>query len=214
MYTSNNKCGLCFYLLLFTLFFETDSSTPCNNDFQWFRKKSSTSPSKMEETETLLANRPPLGKSISREKPLRRDKTAPGSLDRRRHHSNRAERDQKSKSTNLLKSPPRLEDFTTCQNWCCSPHDFCFEHFRKRHERLDPQKYGSNPILEQRPYQNCMAGGSHPDIYNEYGRYRHDYQCYSFQMGPPPYCFNADRTCHYFQAPYLKVSVGLSSTKY
>lgn len=164
----------------------------------------------MEETEPPPSSKPPLSRAVPRDKPSRTDKTAPGSLDRRRHHQNRVERDQKSRSSHVLKSPPRLEDFTTCQNWCCSPHDYGFDHFPRRHERLDPQRYGSNPILEQ--HQRFIDRGSHSDIYSDCGRYRHEYQCCSYHMYPPPCCFNGDRSYHYFQPPCLKVSTLLYFT--
>lgn len=77
-------------------------------------------------------NKPPINRQ-SREKTHRRvqtEKSAPGSLDRRRHlHHNRLERDQRSRSSHVVKSPPRFEDFTPpppphqpCQNWCCNSH--------------------------------------------------------------------------------------------
>lgn len=165
----------------------------------------------MEETEPPSLSKPPVCRTASRDKPPPRDKPAPGSLDRRRHHHHtRMERDQKSRSSYILKSPPRLDDFT-CQNRCICMYDFCFDHYQRRHDQTDPQRYGSNPVLEQHQHQGFMDRGSHPDIYNNYGRYRHDYQCCSYQMGPLPCCFTGDRNYHYFQAPYFKVPTILFS---
>lgn len=174
-----------------------DSSTRCNEDFQWIRKEPSLP--KMEETAPVA--KPPPGPT--RSKTPRKEKTAPGSLDRRRPQNSRQERDLKSRSTHALKSPPRLDDFAPCQNWCCSPHDNglnpCLENFHRRHERMDPQRYGSSPMLmEQR--------GSHPDIYGDC-RYRHEQMmgCCAYHVAPPC-CFYGDRGYHWAPPPYLKVS--------
>ncbi|XP_018560888.1 liprin-beta-2 isoform X2 [Anoplophora glabripennis] len=181
-----------------------DSSTRCNNDFQWIRKESPKPASpKMEDLEQIPVSKPPLNRPL-RDKAPRREKTAPGSLDRRRHPSNRQERDQKSRSTHVPKSPPRIEDFMPCQNWCCNPHEFCFENFQRRHERLDPQRYGSNPMLEQHQHPRYMDRGSHPDIYGDCGRYRHEMQCCAYHMAPPPCCFYGDRSYHWTPPPYPK----------
>ncbi|VEN35336.1 unnamed protein product, partial [Callosobruchus maculatus] len=134
-----------------------------------------------------------------------------GSLDRRRqHHQNRQERDQRSRSSSHVihvptTPPPRLEDFTRCQGWCCNPqgnnqHDWCC--FQKRHERLDPQRYGSNPALEhhRQPSRFSDYTGSHPDIYsdfsngngvtNHFNRHHEMAGCCPFHVPPPPcYCF-------------------------
>lgn len=163
----------------------------------------------MAETEPASISKSPLKRVVPSAKPPHRDKTAPGSLDRRRHQQSRVERDQKSRSSHVLKSPPRLENFTTCQNWCCSGQDYCSDNFERRHERLDSQRYCSNPILEQHQHQRFMDKGSYPDMYSDYGRFRHDYQCCSYHMCPPPCCFNGNRSYYYFQPPYLKVSVVL-----
>lgn len=138
---------------------------------------------------------------INRSKTPKREKSAPGSLDRRRHHVNRQERDQKSRSIHVPKSPPRLDDYIPqmCQNWCCSPHaePGCFENFHRRHERLDPQRYGSNPTLIEQRY--FAERGSHPDLYGDGGRFRHEASpvgCCSYHM-PPPCCFFNDRSYHW-----------------
>ncbi|XP_074037657.1 liprin-beta 1 isoform X2 [Leptinotarsa decemlineata] len=185
-----------------------DSSTRCNSDFQWIRKEP-TPPSspKMEEVDQIPVTKPPLNRPL-RDKTPRKEKGAPGSLDRRRqHHQNRHERDQKSRSSHILKSPPRLDDFAGpgCQNWCCNPHDYCYENFQRRHERLDPQRYGSNPMLEQHPHQRFVDRGSHPDIYGDYNRLRHEMQCCSYHAVPPPACcFYGDRSYHWTPPPYPK----------
>ncbi|XP_063908028.1 liprin-beta-2 isoform X3 [Zophobas morio] len=166
-----------------------DSSTRCNDDFQWIRKE--PSPARMEDS--VPASKPPIGRS----KTPRRDKTAPGSLDRRRHQ--RQERDQKSRSTHVPKSPPRLDDFAPCQNWCCNPHEnFCYENFHRRHERMDPQRYGSSPML--------MDRGSHPDLYGECNRCRHEQMmgCCGYHVAPPPCCFYGDRGYHWTAPSYPK----------
>ncbi|KAJ8972228.1 hypothetical protein NQ317_009282 [Molorchus minor] len=64
----------------------------------------------MEGPEQIPVSKPPLNRP-NRDKAPRREKTAPGSLDRRRHHQHRQERDQKSRSTHVPKSPPRIDDF-------------------------------------------------------------------------------------------------------
>lgn len=110
----------------------TDSSTRCNEDFQWIRKKSPgplTFSATMEGRQ-IFQNKPPINRQ-PREKTPRRvqnEKSGPGSLDRRKHlHYNRLERDQRSRSSHVVKSPSRFEDFTSpppphqpCQNWCCN----------------------------------------------------------------------------------------------
>lgn len=149
------------------------SSTRCDDDFQWIRKEV-----KMED----VSAKPPIGRS---------KKPAPGSLDRRRHQ--RQERDQKSRSTHVPKSPPRLDDFAPCTNWCCSEN--YFENFHRRHERIDPQRYGSSPML--------MDRGSHPDLYG----CRHEMMgCCGYHV-PPPCCFYGDRGYRWTPppAPFPKV---------
>ncbi|XP_056632036.1 uncharacterized protein LOC130442070 isoform X2 [Diorhabda sublineata] len=184
-----------------------DSSTRCNNDFQWIRKQSADNPSqKMEDIEQIPSTKPPLNRTV-REKTPRKEKTTE-SLDRRKIHQNRIERDQKSRS-HILKSPPRLDDFTGggCQSWCCNPHEFCYDNFQRRHERQDPQRYGSNPTLERNQHhQRFIERGSHPDIYSDFGRFRHELQCCSYHMAPiiPPCCFYGDRTHHWTPPTYSK----------
>lgn len=71
---------------------------------------------------------------------------------------------------------------------------FPLENFHRRHERIDPQRYGSSPMLMDR-------GGSHPDLYGDCGRFRHDNPYgYSFH-GPPPCCFFSDMHNHYWNPP-------------
>ncbi|CAH1103888.1 unnamed protein product [Psylliodes chrysocephalus] len=185
-----------------------DSSTRCNSDFQWIRKEPPEAPPpKMEEVEPLPSAKPPLSRSF-REKTPRKEKIATESLDRRKRHQNRIERDQKARSSHILKSPPRLEDYTGtvssggCQNFCCNPHEFCYDGFQRRHER-----YGSNPMLErEQQHQRFMERGSHPDIYGDFGRYRHDMQCCSYHMAPvvPPCCYYGDRNYHWTPPNYPK----------
>ncbi|CAH1159634.1 unnamed protein product [Phaedon cochleariae] len=188
-----------------------DSSTRCDADFRWIRKEPpACPPPRMEaEEEPARSGKPPLHRP-ARDKPARREKPAPGSLDRRRHHSSRQERDQKSRSSHILKSPSRLDDFASsgCQGWCCNgPHDYCFETFQRRHERLDPQRYGSNPLLEQQHHQHVQhPRGSHPDIYGDFnGNSRDRYQqCCSYHGAPPmppPCCFFGDRGYHWTPPP-------------
>ncbi|XP_072398611.1 liprin-beta-2 isoform X2 [Diabrotica undecimpunctata] len=181
-----------------------DSSTRCNSDFQWIRKQPPESPPpKMDEVEPIPSTKPPLNRPV-REKTPRKDKPTTESLDRRKMHQNRAERDHKSRS-HILKSPPRLDDFTGggCQSWCCNPHEFCFDGFQRRHERLDPQRYGSNPTLERNQHQRFAERGSHPDIYGDFGRYRHEMQCCSYHMAPivPPCCYYGERSHHWAPPP-------------
>lgn len=158
--------------------------------------------------EQIVQSKPPISRATGRDKTPKREKSAPGSLDRRRHHHvNRQEREQKSRSTHVLKSPPRLEDYlppNVCQNWCCSPHPdpVCFENFHRRHERIDPQRYGSSPMLmEQQRYGS--ERGSHPDIYGDCNRYRHDgpMGCCSYHMAPPC-CFFSDSRSYHWPSPY------------
>lgn len=192
-----------------------DSSTCCNQDFQWIRKSPSNSPAKMEETQTQPANaKPPINRQIRDRTPRRHatDKMAPGSLDRRRHnHQNRHDRDQKSKSTHVPKSPSRTEEnhFTTCQNWCCNPHatEPTFENFHRRHERIDPQRYGSSSmLLDQARHEYYGNHGSHSDIYAEYNRYRHEpIGCCAYHAPPPPSCCRYTDARNYHWTPPGKV---------
>ncbi|XP_045479062.1 liprin-beta-1 isoform X3 [Harmonia axyridis] len=180
-----------------------DSSTRCNSDFQWIAKEAPKEDLELPNMEVQTSppstfTKPPINRNTTREKSHRKDK-APGSLDRRRHHgTNRQERDQKSRSTHL-KSPCRSEEFQPCQSYCCVPAEgFGFDPFHRRHERSDPQKYGSNPmLLEQR--------GSHPDIYGDMNRCRHDVMgCCSYHMAPPPCYFYGDRGYRWTPPPYTK----------
>ncbi|XP_044747853.1 uncharacterized protein LOC123309066 isoform X3 [Coccinella septempunctata] len=181
-----------------------DSSTRCNSDFQWIAKETSANDAKLpikmdvQTPPSPTATKPPINRGNAREKTSRKDR-APGSLDRRRHHNqNRQDRDQKSRSTHV-NSPCRPEEFQPCQSWCCSPQDSpSFDHFHRRHERSDPQKYGSNPmLLDQR--------GSHPDIYGDMNRCRHDMMgCCSYHMAPPPCYFYGDRGYRWTPPPYSK----------
>ncbi|XP_066252512.1 liprin-beta-2-like isoform X2 [Euwallacea similis] len=185
-------------------------STRCTNDFQWIRKDplspSRTSPQPVRMEDEITQDHPPLSKPpISRSL---RDKTpkrsaerggpsAPGSLDRRRHgHLKREERDQKSRSSHV-KSPPRLEDFqpnltnTNYQNgYCCPPaYEGYFESFHRRHERSDPQRYGSSPMLMEHRDHRFSDRGSHPDIYGDCSRFRHEMSCCAYHLAPPPCCY-------------------------
>ncbi|XP_018332602.1 liprin-beta-2 isoform X2 [Agrilus planipennis] len=186
------------------------SSSRCNKDFKWIRKNQSPSPSpKMEDQ--LPHTKPPINRlPPSRERTPRRsaEKSAPGSLDRRRRSHGKGEKEkERPRSTHILKSPPRLEDFypsSGCQNWCCNPHatePYCFKNFHRRHERFDPQKYGSNPMLME---QRCIdRGGSHPDLYGDCGKCRHDnfYDCCSYHT-MSSCCMFGDRNFHWMPNYY------------
>ncbi|KAL1489665.1 hypothetical protein ABEB36_013607 [Hypothenemus hampei] len=180
-------------------------STRCTNDFQWIRKEATAlspprqSPqlTRMEEEAVLdqqPVTKPPIARSV-RDKTPRRGlgPSAPGSLDRRRHnHLKREERDQKSRSSHV-KSPPKLDDFqpslSQFQNgYCCSPYEGYFESFNRRHERSDPQRYGSSPMLMEHRDHRYADRGSHPDIFGDCSRFRHD-MCCAYHLGPPPCCF-------------------------
>lgn len=168
--------------------------------------------------EQIPQNKPPINRSTSREKnQLQRksgEKGAPGSLDRRRHHvQNRHERDQKSRSSHVIKSPPRFDDYLTsnCQSWCCNPHaeppppPICYENFHRRHERIDPQRYGSSPMLMDHRF---IERGSHSDIYSECGgRYRYETPsvgcCSSYHMAPPCCFFGESRNYHWTPPPFV-----------
>lgn len=169
--------------------------------------------------------KPPISRSSSREKTQLQlqqnrkstEKNAPGSLDRRRHHvPNRHERDQKSRSSHVIKSPPRFDDYTSnCQAWCCNPHmepppplppAVCYENFHRRHERMDPQRYGSSPMLMEHRYG--AERGSHSDIYSECGgRYRYEAPsvgcCSSYHLAPPCCFFGDSRNYHWTAPPFL-----------
>ncbi|XP_076273485.1 liprin-beta-2-like isoform X2 [Rhynchophorus ferrugineus] len=184
------------------------------------------SPIRMEEEsqhEPTPLCKPPISRSL-KEKISRRGSdrsgssmgaSAPGSLDRRRQNMKREERDQKSRSSHV-KSPPRLEDFqhnltTSCQNGGfyypnCGPYDNYLENFNRRHERSDPQRYGSSPMLmDHREHRLFPERGSHPDIYSDCSRYRHEMSCCSYHMGPPPCCFyGGERGYHWTPPPYPK----------
>ncbi|XP_060532561.1 liprin-beta-2-like isoform X2 [Cylas formicarius] len=195
------------------------SSTRCTNDFQWIRKTSSplTTPrispnpsTKMEEDpyheQAPLCIKPPLSRAVRERTPRRNNDVksgGPGSLDRRRHSHKREERDQKSKSQHV-QSPPRLDDYQN-GGYCYPPayglHDGCFENFHRRHERLDPQRYGSTPMLLD---HRLSERGSHPDIYGDCTRLRHEISCCSYHLGPPPCCCFGDRGYHWTPPSYPK----------
>lgn len=166
-------------------------------------------------------NKPPISRNQRDKTPRRsQERIAPGSLDRRRHlQQNRHERDQKSRSTHSIKSPPRFDDFNqTCQNWCCNPpHNVVsggdatiyYDNFHRRHERIDPQRYGSNPMLIEQQRLSSERG-SHPDLYSvDCNRYRHEQfmGCWCHMPPPPPpCCFMADnRNYHWTPPPFIKV---------
>ncbi|XP_048517896.1 liprin-beta-2 isoform X3 [Dendroctonus ponderosae] len=207
-------------------------STRCTNDFQWIRKEHSPlsppstspqptqSPLRMEEElshEAPPLSKPPISRSL-REKTQRRSNdrstgpSAPGSLDRRRHpHLKREERDQKSRSSHV-KTPPRLDDFqsnlynSTQNGYCCPPpYEGYFESFHRRHERSDPQRYGSSPMLMEHREHRFSDRGSHPDIYGDCSRYRHEMPCCAYHLGPPPCCFyGGERGYHWTPPPFPK----------
>ncbi|XP_031341402.1 uncharacterized protein LOC116169452 isoform X2 [Photinus pyralis] len=192
-----------------------DSSTRCNDDFQWIRKDPiEMSIQKMDQQ--LPQTKPPINRSLrersSRRSSERERAAAPGSLDRRRHHQNRQERDQKARSSHILKSPPKCDDYAStqsCQNWCCNPHpneQYCFDNFHRRHERVDPQRYGSSPMLMD---QRFVDRGSHPDLYNEFGRFRHEqpYGCCSYHTAPPC-CFFSDARSYHWPPPSYSLNKG------
>ena len=162
----------------------------------------------MDDHHAMPQSKPPISRPNTKDRDKCQRKTsekasAPGSLDRRRHHhaQSRHERDMKSRSSHVIKSPPRLDDYMTasCQGWCCdSTPAPCYENFfHRRHERADPQRYGSSPMLVDQ--QRCCDRGSHSDIFGECGgpRYRHE--------GPPPpavaccsYHVSMPSPCYYY----------------
>lgn len=208
-------------------------TTCCNQDFQWIHKSSSNSPVKMDEPPHHInpISKPPINRQLRERLPRRHnsDKMAPGSLDRRRphHHHNRIDRDQKSKSTHVPKSPSRDNDvnhYTPCQNWCCNPHAVdpvtAFENFHRRHERMDPQRYGSSSMLmerernerernerersRERDQRHEFYHGSHPDLYSDY-RYRpalgpEPMGCCMYHTAPP-YCRCGDNRNYRWTPP-------------
>lgn len=155
--------------------------------------------------------KPPLNRN--REKnPRKSSERNAGSLDRRRvHHPPRHDRDLKSRSTLLMKSPsPRPDDFQgqyqnqTCQNWCCSPFPngdtICYDNFHRRHERIDPQRYGSSPMLME---QRFLDRGSHPDLFTDCNRFRHEAVGCFYHMPPPCCCY--DGRGYHWTPPLPKV---------
>lgn len=143
--------------------------------------------------------RPPINRQVRDRTPRRHsEKSAPGSLDRRRHHhQNRYERDQKSRSSHVPKTEKDL--YNTCQNWCCNPEPVCYENFNRRHERIDPQRYGSSSMLLEQQRYEFMGHGSHPDLYTDY-RYRHDMGCCAYHA-PPPCCRCGDVRNYHWSPP-------------
>lgn len=81
-------------------------------------------------------------------------------------------------------------------------HKSYFGSFHRRHERLDQQRYGSSPMLME---QRCGSErGSHPDIYGDCGRFRHEMSpvgCCSYHM-PPPCCFFSDNRGYHWPPSY------------
>ncbi|ENN79295.1 hypothetical protein YQE_04253, partial [Dendroctonus ponderosae] len=167
--------------------------------------------------EAPTLSKPPISRSL-REKTQRRSNdrstgpSAPGSLDRRRHpHLKREERDQKSRSSHV-KSPPRLDDFqsnlynSTQNGYCCPPpYEGYFESFHRSHERSDPQRYGSSPMLMEHREHRFSDRGSHPDIYGDCSRYRHEMPCCAYHLGPPPcYFYGGERGYHWTPPPFPK----------
>lgn len=162
--------------------------------------------------EQVPQTKPPINRSHRDKTPRRSvEKNAPGSLDRRRHHQqNRHERDQKSRSTHSIKSPPRFDEFSQpCQNWCCNSNDTVyFDNFHRRHERFDPQRYGSNPMLMEHQRLSSERG-SHPDLYNsDCTRYRHESPvgCWCHVPPPPPCCYMGDGRNYHWPPSFIKVS--------
>lgn len=154
------------------------------------------------------SSRPPINRQIRDRTPRRHSsEKAPGSLDRRRHHhQNRHERDQKSKSSHVPKTVSKNDDmyhYNGCQNWCCNPNmdPICYENFNRRHERIDPQRYGSSSmLLEQQRYEYGIGHGSHPDLYSDY-RYRHEpIGCCAYHA-PPPCCRCGDARSYHWSPP-------------
>lgn len=153
-------------------------------------------------------SKPPINRTVRDKTPRRSaERSAPGSLDRRRQHNhNRHERDQKSRSTHILKSPSKIDDYMTqsCQNWCCNPHaneQYCLDNFHRRHEHVDPQRYGSSPMLMEQRY---VEKGSYADIYNDCNRFRHEqpYGCCTYHSAPPCCFFSDARNFHWTPPSY------------
>ncbi|CAG9860942.1 unnamed protein product [Phyllotreta striolata] len=164
-----------------------DSSRRCDGDFRWIREPQAEPPV-MED----------LGKPPPRPK---KEKPEAESLDRRRKPRNRCERDQKARSSHVMRKtppPPRLpEDYASStagggctRSWCWNPHEFCCDGFQRRHERSDPLRYGSNPVLEREHHQRYWDPGSHPDIYGDAGRFLHDCSCHMAPVIPPCFYYN------------------------
>lgn len=180
--------------------------------------------------------------------PNSHDRGGPGSLDRRRyHHTNRVDRDHKSKSTHNLKghhqSPSRqYSNGSNYRNNNESPgppvsyslgpvdyagnhlrethqtqttdyphqyHSFTpprqlgdysrkavsYEHFNRRHEHNDPQRYGSNSMLMDQqtkdPYKQHM----------DYHGYHHDMRNVPYQYGSRPELHGSHGELSYFPGP-------------
>lgn len=156
-------------------------------------------------------SRPPINRQVRERTPRRHtsEKIAPGSLDRRRHHhQNRYERDQKSRSSHVPKSTKSddthyYNGHNGCQNWCCNPNmdPICYENFNRRHERFDPQRYGSSTmLLEQQRFDYGIGHGSHPDIYSDC-RYRHETMSCCAYHAPPPCCRCGDVRNYHWSPP-------------
>lgn len=219
-----------FFIIIRCLLYCADTSTPCDEDFQWIKSErdlgmnyeqndnqimSPTLDVEEEECRKIIkSKRTDIATSKhSSEKPpvpSNHDRGSIGSLDRRRHQpTNRMERDQKSRSTHNLKthySPSRTYNYYNDENYSTSTHSFpidyanhraqdamfmsqygsqtpprhlneyqrralSYEHFNRRHEHNDPQRYGSNSMLTdpRMDPRECLRGGDgsmHPDMRN------------------------------------------------
>lgn len=142
--------------------------------------------------------KPPICRS-TRNKTPKREKSAPGSLDRR-HGRTRQDREQKSRSMHVSKYPPKLDDYL-CQNLCCYCHNqqYCFKSTHGRHDCPDLQRYGGGFMTEHR-----YGSESQPDIRSDCNKSRHDLpytDCCSYH--PPPFCFLGDNRNYHWQKPYF-----------
>lgn len=49
--------------------------------------------------------------------------------------------------------------------------------------------------------------GSHPDIYGDCSRYRHEMSCCAYHVAPPPCCFYGEGRGYHWAPPYSKVAI-------
>lgn len=176
----------------------------CNNDFQWVSKElnSKTAAINMDmEEQQPPQTKPPIYRS-TRNKTPKREKSAPGSLDRRPCRT-RQDREQKSRSMHVPKYPPKLDDYMyQNQNWCCYCHSpqSCFKSAHGRHDCADLQRYGGSCTLTEQRH----GSESQQDIRSDCSKSRHDLayaDCCSYH--PPPFCFLGDNRNYHWPKPYF-----------